>query len=681
MAGFVSVAVAGHYQHGKTSLAKCLTGVDTDRLRAEKERRCSIKSSVAPLILPSGKQIALVDVPGHEDFLKNAIRGLSTTDIAILVVAGDEGVMPQTEGHLRMLELSGCEGGLVVLSKSDLMDEETLRLLQEEAAALVRGSFLEGRPIIPFSAADQQARQVIVEVLEKECERVVGKNPEGPFRLNIDQVQTIQGYGVVVSGTVLSGRITKGDLLEIQPPGKKARARYIQVHHQMVDTAWAGQRVGINLANIKPKEIKRGMSLTERGRLRATGFVNGRFHYLSGNKEPLPNHSRVKLHCGTAVSNALLVLMDHEVLAPGEKAMVQFRLSNKLAPLVGDRYVVCSIDSDRVIGGGTLLEIAKRKFRKGHLDTIRFLAAVESGNARTAVPHLFAKATEGPLQITQIVYETGFPQEQVQKVVHNMVQEDLVIPLGEIGYFSHTWYSAIKRKLLRLLDEIQVMGPLSPIIPKDRLWQELAPGLHPRIFSGMLAELQGKRKIGIENEWVRVLGPIPEPRKEHLRIIRAILGFAERSGFTPFRVGKIWESCRSEFRKEDVQITVDHLCYQNQLINLHDSRCLCLKKSNDSEPPQEDRQNVHFLSLKRMAEAKQRIKAHIGRNGAITLPEAKRILGISRTSTVRILEHLDAIGFTMRTGNVRALREDILRVIGHHDKVGSTIGTRRAIAL
>jgi selenocysteine-specific elongation factor len=681
MASLVSVAVAGHYQHGKTSLAKCLTGVDTDRLPAEKERRCSIKASVAPLILPSGKQIALVDVPGHEDFLKNAIRGLGTTDIAILVVATDEGVMPQTEEHLRILELAGCQGGLVVLSKSDLMDEEILKLLQEEAAALVRGSFLEGRPIIPFCAADQRARQVIVDVLEKECERVSGKNPQGPFRLNIDQIQTIQGYGVVVSGTVLSGRISKEDLLEIQPPGKKARARYIQVHHQMVDTAWAGQRVGINLANIQPKEIKRGLSLTEKGRLRATGFVNGRFHYLSGNKKPLPNHSRVKLHCGTAVSNALLVLMDHEVLAPGEKAMVQFRLSNKLAPLVGDRYVVCSIDPDRVIGGGTVLDIANRKFRRDHLDTIRFLSAVESGDERTAVPHLFAKATKGPLQIIQIVNETGFPQEQVQEVVDNMVQEDLVIPLGKIGYFSQTRYSAIQRKLLRLLDQIHVIGPLSPIIPKDKLWQELAPGLHPRIFSRMLEELQGKGKIAIENESVRVLGPIPEPRKEHVQIIRAILGFAERSGFTPFRVGRIWKACRSEFRRENVQATVDHLRYQNQLIKLHDSRCLCLKKSNDSEPLQEDMQNVYFLSLKRMAEAKQRIKAHIGRNGVITLPEAKRILGISRTSTVRILEHLDAIGFTMRTANVRALREDVLRVIGHHDKIGSTIGTSTTIAL
>jgi selenocysteine-specific elongation factor len=520
-----------------------------------------------------------------------------------------------------------------------------------------------------------------VEVVQKECERVSGKNPQGPFRLNIDQVQTIQGYGVVVSGTVLSGRISNEDLLEIQPAGKKAKARYIQVHHQMVDTAWAGQRVGINLANIQPKEIKRGMSLTERDRLRATSFANGRFHYLSGNEKPLPNHSRVKLHCGTAVSNALLVLMDHEVLAPGDKAMVQFRLSNKLAPLVGDRYVICTIDSNRVIGGGTLLEIANRKFRKAHLDTIRFLAAVESGDKRTAVPHLFAKATKGPLRITQIVDETGFPQEQVQKVVDNMVQEDLVIPLGEIGYFSQTRYSAIQRKLLRLLDEIHVIGPLSPIIPKDKLWQELAHGLHPRIFNGMLEELQGKGKIAIENEWVRVLGPIPEPRKKHVQIIRAILGFAERSGFTPFRVGRIWKACRSEFRREDVQITVDHLRYQNQLIKLHDSRCLCLKKLNDSGRPQKDMQNVYFLSLKKMEEAKQRIKAHMARNGAITLPEAKRILGISRTSTVRILEHLDAIGFTMRTGNVRALREDILRVIGHLDKIGSTIGTSRAIAL
>ncbi|MBW1741004.1 MAG: selenocysteine-specific translation elongation factor [Deltaproteobacteria bacterium] len=642
MGNFITVGIAGHVDHGKTSLVKCLTGIDTDRLREEKERGLSIESGIAPLTLPSGKRIAFVDVPGHKDFFKNTIRGLSMTDMAILVLAADDGVMPQTKEHLEILKFMGCERGVVVLSKADLVDKELLELAVEEVRELTAGSFLEGRPIIPFSAVDQRGKEIIVNALEEECKEAQGKDPNGPFRMHIDQMRLIKGYGTVVSGTILSGKIGKEDLIEIYPDGKKARVRYVQVHHQEVDMAYAGQRVGINLPNIKLKEIKRGMVLlAETGMLRAGYLINGRFHYLSGQRKPLNNRSRVKLYTGTAVSNALMVFMGCEVLNPGEKAMVQFRLLERMAPLIGDRYVVCSMNPQSVIGGGVVLDITDRKFRPAHSNTIRFLEAIESRNIARAIENLFADAMESPLQISEIVDKTRFPKNEVKKVVDGMVDQELVMDCGEIGYFSTTQYLELKNRLPKVLDRIHQTHPLKSYISKEEVRAKVAPKIHPSIFNQILKELQGEGKILVKNESIQRPGFVPRPNHEQQQIIDSIVDFAAQSGYVPFSLDKFWRACERRYDKEKIQKMANFLCSRNQLIRLNDSR---------------------FISSEKMDDIKRKIEKHITEKGALTLQDSKEILGFGRTGGVPVLEHLDTIGLTMRTGNIRVLKNQSMGV-------------------
>jgi selenocysteine-specific elongation factor len=643
MASFITVGVAGHVDHGKTSLVKSLTGIDTDRLREEKERGLSIESGIAPCMLPSGKKIAFVDVPGHKDFFKNTIRGLSMTDIAILVVAADDGVMPQTKEHLEILKFIGCQRGIVVLSKADLVDKELLAMAQEEVHELARGSFLEGRPIIPFSAEDMQGKESLINLLEEECKGASGKDPNAPFRMYIDQLRVIRGYGTVVSGTMFSGQIHKKDLIEIYPIGKKSSVRYLQVHHQMVDTAYAGQRVGINLPNVEVKEIKRGMVLGEPGLIRPGYLINCRFHYLSGENKPLKNRSRVKLYTGTAVSNALMVFMGQEVLNPGEEAMVQLRLSHRMALLPRDRYVVCSMGPQSVIGGGVVLDTTDKKFRNVRSQIIQFLEAVEGRNIPGAVEYLVADEAKGPLRISEIVNKTGFPHNEVRKVVDGMVRKKLIMGFGEIGYLSQTLYSKLKYKLPQVLDTIHAANPLKAHVSKKEIRGKLGPEIHPCIFNKILKELQGEGKILVKDELIQRPGFVPRPNEQQQQVIDHMLDFAEKSGFVPFSVDKFWKAYGCTWDKKEIQKMADFLCSRDQLIRLNDGS---------------------FISSEKMDEIKIRTRKHIAEKGALTLQESKEILGFGRTRAVPVLEHLDTIGLTMRAGNVRVLRNQSVSLNG-----------------
>jgi selenocysteine-specific elongation factor len=635
MAKFLIAGIAGHVDHGKTSLVRCLTGVDTDRLREEKERGISIESGIAPCVLPSGRKIAFVDVPGHKNFFKNTIRGLTMTDIAVLVIAADDGVMPQTKEHLEILKFAGCEGGVVVLSKADLVDREILGMAVEEVRELVKGSFLEGRPVIPFSAVDEQGKKAIENALEEECKDACGKDTNAPFRMYIDQLRGIKGYGTVVSGTILSGKIGTEDLIEIYPTGRKTKVRYLQVHHQKVDMAYAGQRVGINLHNVKLYEIKRGMVLADTGMLRASYLINGRFNYLSDQKRPLKNRTRVRFYTGTAVSNALMVFMGRDVLKPSQQVMVQFRLSDKVAPLPRDRYVVCTMNPQIVIGGGVVLDITDRKFRSAHSDTIRFLEAMDRQDIASAIENLLADTIDRPLQVKDIVGRTRFPEDEVKGALEGMVGKKLLIDFGEDGYFSLMRYSELKEMVPQVLEKTHQANPLKAYVSRKEIRERISQGLHPCVFDEIFKELQQKGKIVVESESVRLPGFVPRPSSEQQQIIKDMLNFAGHTGYVPFSVDKFWKSCERIYDREEIRKLAVFLCSQNQLTRLNNGR---------------------LLSSKKMDEIKEKIRKHIIEKGGLTLHDSKEILGFGRTGGVPVLEHLDTIGLTMRTGDVRVLK-------------------------
>ena len=373
----IILGTAGHIDHGKTSLIKALTGVNTDRLKEEKIRGITIELGFASLTLPSGQRIGIVDVPGHERFVRHMLAGASGMDLVALIIAADEGVMPQTREHLEICQLLNVKRGLVVLTKIDMVEEEWLELVEEDVRNFLAGTFLDGAPIIRFSALTGQGKTALLETLGKLCADIQPKPVTGIFRLPVDRVFTIKGFGTVVTGTAISGRVRVGDLVEVYPPQFKARVRNIQVHDENVEEALAGSRTAINLQGIDKLDLERGMVVATPEALLASQRLDARLDILPSAIRPLKNRREVRLHTGTSEELATVILLSQDELPPGESGLVQFRLSAPLAVKPFDRFVIRNVSPALTIGGGHFLHISPPKHRRLQEGVIKDLEFLE----------------------------------------------------------------------------------------------------------------------------------------------------------------------------------------------------------------------------------------------------------------------------------------------------------------
>lgn len=633
----ITIGVAGHADHGKSALVRSLTGIDTDRLQEEKRRGFSIQSGIAPLELSSGKEIAMIDVPGHTDFLKNTIRGLSCIDMAILVVAADDGIMPQTLEHLGILAFLKAKNGFIVLSKADLVDDEILELAELEIEDVISGTFLEGKPIIPFSVIDLRGLDEIRLTIEEEGEKIAGKDIHSPFRLWIDQVRSFPGSGTVVSGTVLSGTIRQGDLIHLLPSVKETRARFLEVHHRKVSQAVAGQRVGINLHKVSRKEAQRGMVLAKPGSIGHTNLLNVDLHVLKRVNKPIRNRQKVKLYLGTSVTNALVVIMEKEQLGPGENSLVQFRLLKHVPALPGDPFVVCLLNIQTVIGGGTILEIPLEKYRSVKAEnSVQYLQALQKGNMKVAIDLFFKRSLSYPATGTEITRLTGLPDKGVEAAIRSMVENGEVLSFGDRGFFGKARYQDLKRKLPEVVEKILTKNPLKMTATPEEIKKQLAPSLDKAPFQRMLDELCSEGKMIKTGGAFRIQNLLVRLSDERERLISMLLDYAQESGFVPFSAGTFWNLHKRKFNKNEIQRLLDYLHAQKRLIRLNNRR---------------------FLTPHAMEQIKKRVRELIKKNGKLTIGDCKTIMGYGRTVGIPVLEYLDSIEFTVRQGDKRVLKE------------------------
>ncbi|MBU2521880.1 MAG: selenocysteine-specific translation elongation factor [Proteobacteria bacterium] len=631
----ITVGIAGHVDHGKSTLVHCLTGIDTNRLKEEKKRRLSIASGIAPLKTSSGIQIALVDVPGHTDFLKNTIRGLSCVDMAILVVAADDGVMPQTREHLSILNFFGVKSGLIVLSKADLVDNETIELAELEIRNEVEGTFLEQKPIIPFSSYNQIGLQDIKSNIEKEANKIAGKNFASPFRLFIDQVWSFTGLGTVASGTVLSGTIRKDDSLILLPSGKGTRARFLEVHHQKVSHAFAGQRLGLNLHKLSLNEVKRGMVLAKPETVSSDYLFNAELSLLRSSPKSIKTRQRVKLYIGTSVTNALIVIINKKKINPGERGLIQFRLMKRMAALPRDPFVICPLNIKNVIGGGKILEIAAEKFRAVKAEkTIPYIMALQQSDLKAVIDFFFNRNLLRPVTENEISQNTGFSIEEIEKAIKPMLENGDLYCFEDRGFFEKTHYNALKNKLLEIIKNILLQNPLKKTAISGEIKNLLSPSLDEAIFQRMLEELCREEKILRRNGGFNIPNLSVSLSKEHEKLINMLLDFARNMNFVHFSANTFWKFHQMKFNKNLIQKLLDYLYAQKKLIRLNNRR---------------------FLTPQAMEQIKEKIKQVIIRKGGLTLADSKDILGYGRSGGVPVLEYLDEIGFTRRNGNGRAL--------------------------
>jgi selenocysteine-specific elongation factor len=639
MKQYVTVGIAGHVDHGKTSLVRSLTGIDTDRLEGEKRRGVSIESGVAPFLSSSGPSIALVDVPGHTDFLKNTIRGLSCVDMAILVVAADDGVMPQTREHLEILALFGAKTGFVVLSKADVVDRETLELAELEIRELVKGTVFRGKPVIPFSALDRRGLEDIRSAIESEAAQLETKFVDDPFRLWIDQVSGVAGFGTVVTGTILSGTLRQDDPLVLLPPGIETRARSLESHHKLIEQAHAGQRVGLNLHRVPIEQVSRGMLLTVPGLLNPSFLLNVDLKLINDAKAPIRNRQRVKLYLGTSVTNTLLVLMEKQSLQPGEKGLAQLRLMKPVVAMPRDPFVICPLNVHTVIGGGSVLEIPREKFRVVKAErTLPYLSALKSSDFPSCVRQFYDAHVDQFLMPAELARTSGFNIEETTSLLKEKERAGEVLGFREKGFFSKKRYDQLKKELPGILENILSKDPMKRNVKAAELRRQLSPLLEEAPFQRMLSDLCRDGKLVKIDGGFQVTGVSVSLSPPQAKLAALCMSYAQKSRLAPFSADTVWRLPGMRYEKQEIEKMLSYLRNEGKLVRLKDGR---------------------YIPAQCLEAIKKKVKGVVATNGAFTLDDLSTTLGYGRRIGVIVLEYLDSIGFTSRRGEGRVLRESI----------------------
>ncbi|HHY92195.1 MAG TPA: selenocysteine-specific translation elongation factor, partial [Firmicutes bacterium] len=504
----IIIGTAGHVDHGKTTLIQALTGHNTDRLKEEQERGISIELGFAPFDLPSGRRAGVVDVPGHERFIRHMLAGVGGFDLVLLVVAADEGVMPQTREHLDILQLLGVRSGLIVLTKVDLVDAEWLALVKEEVRAAVQGTFLAEAPMYAVSAVTGQGIPELITAIDQATEAVSERDHTGPFRLPVDRVFTIAGFGTVVTGTLLSGTVKPGDRAMVYPAERPTRIRQVEVHGAKVETAYAGQRVALNLAGLSREEVERGAVVATPASLTPSTQVDVRLLLLGRAPRPLKQRERIRFHTGTAEILGRVHLLEVEELAPGESALVQLRLEGPVAVRRGDRFVIRSYSPATTIGGGRVLEPAAPRRHRFDPAVLAELRQKEAGDPLDLVAHALERAGLRPVSPEEVARSAGLGAEETTAALAVLVDRGRAVRLTLEGSAFYLDQGAVVRAVdeaTALLNSFHYEHPLRQGLPLEEIRARVFPEFSPRLLTEFL-RLPPAGHLKVEGERIRLAG-------------------------------------------------------------------------------------------------------------------------------------------------------------------------------
>lgn len=500
----IIVGTAGHIDHGKSALVRALTGTDPDRLPEEKRRGITIDLGFADLELDNLK-LGFVDVPGHERFIKNMLAGAHGIDLLALVIAADEGVMPQTREHFAICRLLGVRNGLVVITKKDLVEEELLPLVEDDARALVAGSFLEGAPIIAVSSRTgtglDELKSQIIEIGHK----VPARSGDFTMRLPVDRAFSMKGFGTVVTGTLVSGQISEGEEVELLPPGNKVRVRGLQVHGHAVKQAQAGQRTAVNLAGVDTAQVERGMVLAPAGRLRPTQILDVWIDVLPGIARPVRSRSRLRFHIGAAeVLGRVTVLEGSTEIAPASGALAQLRLEAPVVALHDDRFILRSYSpADTIAGGRVINPFAPRHRRKEIKQTVELLQSLQSTDRVEKFAGFVRTAGKHGLRLADIAAATGWTNEVLAQVSTAATKQGSVIETNGV-FLSRDSFGQLSRSVLAELEQHHKREPLARGMLRETLREKLFAHSLPEVFGAMIAALETKGEVISEKDVIRL---------------------------------------------------------------------------------------------------------------------------------------------------------------------------------
>jgi selenocysteine-specific elongation factor len=631
----IIVGTAGHIDHGKTALVKALTGIDTDRLKEEKERGISIELGFAFLRLGDTNTFGIVDVPGHERFVKTMLAGVGGIDCVILVIAADEGVMPQTREHLHICQLLGITRGFVALTKIDLVDPEWLELVREEIRAFLAGTFLGSAPIIPVSAVRGDGLPALRDALGVLAVQIQPRQGDGLVRLPIDRVFTMRGFGTVVTGTLWSGSLAVGDEVTILPKGLASRVRRLQVHNESVKQASAGQRTAANLPGLEIEQIARGDLLCLPGTLRVSTSLEATLTLLREAPRPLTNRARVRFHLGTAEVLARVILLDREKLNPGNGAYVHLKLEQPTAAMLHDHYVLRSYSPATTIGGGIILDPCPPLKRRRRPEVVDHLKILEEGSERDRLLEILRSTGVSPLPLLTLRSLTQLSPEGLQEVLRELLTAAKIIRVsGRDGdtYLHREVYEELRGRIVSMLKQFYVQNPLREGIPKEELRSRLSSGISPPLYAQLLGDLADAGEVVQDRDRVRLATHRPQLSPAESLLMERFESLYRTARLQPPTLDVTLKESGADRRM--AHAVFFHLVEQGTLIKVADDL---------------------YLHREAYDQAKALLLDHLGRHPSISVPTFKDLLGITRKYAIPYLEHFDQMKLTRRQGDDRVL--------------------------
>ena len=630
------LGTAGHVDHGKTSLIKALTGTDTDRLKEEKERGITIELGFASLALPCGHTLGIVDVPGHEKFIKHMVAGAAGIDLVLMVIAADEGIMPQTKEHLQICSLLGITTGLVALTKIDLVEKDWLELVRSEITDYLQDTFLAEAPIVPVSAVKETGIPELLAETDKIVSRLQEKNDDGIFRLPVDRIFTMKGFGTVVTGTLISDKIKVGEDVQILPENISTRIRGIQVHNQPTEEAFSGQRTALNLQGIDKATLARGNVLVRPQTLRPTKRLDVFFEYLASNTRKLKNRSLVRLHTGTTEIMTRIVLLNADELSPGEKSFAQLILADEDVVVAGDHFVLRSYSPVTTIGGGRILDPLPGKHKRKNKKILDDLQILQSGALPEKISVLLERAGFNGINVRSLAFRLGIHVKKIREALEKLFSDRQAILLSgdDTTALSSHLYAQLEDLLMKSLADYHQNNPLKEGISKEELKAALAGTVSAKLFNMVLASLGKRNLIASDKDNVRLASHLVQLAGEEDALRRSIASTYTQAGLTPPSLADVLNGFKD--RKIKAQNIVKLMIKDGELIKINEDLC---------------------FTGEALTRLREEYKAQLVRDGQATPATFKDLTGLSRKYIIPLMEYFDTSKLTVRVGDHRILRK------------------------
>ena len=644
----VVVGTAGHVDHGKTALVQALTGIDTDRLAEEKRRGITIELGFAHLALPGGIVAGVVDVPGHERFVRAMAAGAGGIDVVILVVAADEGIMPQTREHLDICRLLGVPRGVVAVTKSDLLPglgADWLPLLEEEIRTACAGTFLESAAVVPVSARTGEGLPRLVEVLSALSAEVPERPADGPLFLPVDRAFTLKGFGTVVTGTLLSGTLAEGDALALVPPSAavgELRARTVQVHGKGAPRASAGQRTAVNLPGVEASAISRGQVLVHPGVVPPTSILDVELSLLEASPRPVRHRSRLLLHVGTAQVPCAVALVDgRPEVAPGDTGVAQLRLAAPVAALPGQRFILRGFRTiegrGKTLGGGRVLAILPRKRRRGRPENAEQLRILAGGDADARLLVVLDMAGPAGLSTDALLGRTALSPRAVQAGLERLGArgQALLFDRDRRAWVAASVARELQARILEALATFHAAHPLAAGAGREELRGRLPPVTDPRLFARLLAQLQEKTEIAVDGDMVRLRGHAAASGGQGGALKDRVAAILKEGALAPPRVVEL--PLLAAASVPDVTAVLKLLAAEGIAVRVSPE--------------------IWFDGAA-VAGLRERLVTHLRARKEISTPEFKELVGATRKHVIPLAEYFDREKVTLRVGEKRLLRGD-----------------------